>query len=146
MRMLKIVGIVIASLVAFVIVLVIAAALLIHPNAYRGRIERTVQHSTGRSLQLSGELHLSLFPSIALRLGPASLGNPPGFPATPAFVTLREASLHVKLLPLLHGQLQIGHIDVDGLDVQLLRNARAQGNWQGFGSSAAAASSPGTAS
>lgn len=137
MRTLKILGIGIATLVALVIVLVIAVALFVHPNAYRGRIERMVQQSTGRSLQLSGDLHLALLPSIALRLGPASLGNPPGFPATP-FVTLREASLHVKLLPLLHGQLQIGHIDIDGLDAQLLRNARGQGNWQGFGSSSSA--------
>ena len=75
MRTLRMVGIGIAGLVVLLVVLVIAAALLIHPNAYRDRIERTVQRSTGRSLQLSGELHLSLFPSIALRFGPASLGN-----------------------------------------------------------------------
>lgn len=140
MRTLRMVGIGIASLVGLLIVLMIAAALLIHPNAYRGRIERTVQQSTGRSLQLSGDLHLALFPSIALRFGPASLGNPPGFPTVP-FVTLRQASLHVRLLPLLHGQLQIGHVDIDGLDVRLLRNAQGQGNWQGFGSSATPATS-----
>jgi AsmA protein len=128
----------IASLVGLVIVLMVAAALFIHPNAYRARIERSVQQSTGRSLQLGGELHLALFPSIALRFGPASLGNPPGFPAT-AFLTLRQASLRVKLLPLLHGQLQIGHIDIEGLDAQLLRNAQGQGNWQGFGAGATAA-------
>ena len=143
MRTLKLVGLGIATLAALLIVLVIAVALLIHPNAYRGRIERTVQQSTGRSLQLSGDLHLALLPSIALRFGPASLGNPPGFPPTP-FVTLRQASLHVKLLPLLHGQLQIGHIDIDGLDARLLRNAQGRGNWEGFGSSSSAPT-PGSA-
>ncbi|HEY7929648.1 MAG TPA: AsmA family protein, partial [Steroidobacteraceae bacterium] len=140
MRLLKIVGIGIGTVVALVIVLVIAVALFVHPNAYRGRIERMVQQSTGRSLQLSGDLHLALLPSIALRLGPASLGNPPGFPVTP-FMTLRQASLHVKLLPLLHGQLQIGHIDIEGLNAQLLRNAQGQGNWEGLGSSSNAPAS-----
>ncbi|HWG77660.1 MAG TPA: AsmA family protein [Steroidobacteraceae bacterium] len=142
MRTLRMVGIGIAGLVVLLVVLVIAAALLIHPNAYRDRIERTVQRSTGRSLQLSGELHLSLFPSIALRFGPASLGNPPGFPSSGPFLTLRQASLHVKLWPLLHGQLQVGHVDIDGLNAQLLRNAQDRGNWEGFGSGATAAGSP----
>lgn len=54
MRALRIVGLGIASLVVLVIVLLIAAALFIDPNAYRGRIEHIVQQSTGRSLQLSG--------------------------------------------------------------------------------------------
>src|SRR5579871_1425569 len=141
MRMLKILGMALGGLVVLAIVLLLAAALLIHPNAYRGRIEQAVQHATGRTLQLDGDLHLRVLPAIALRLGPARLGNPPGFPSTP-FLTLREASLRVRLLPLLRGQLQVGHVQIDGLDVQLLRNARGQGNWEftGTGSGAPAAS------
>lgn len=147
MRMLKIVGFALGGLAALLVLLIVAAALLIHPNAYRGRIERAVQQSTGRSLQLSGDLHLRLFPSIALRFGPASLGNPPGFPNVP-FATLREASLHVALLPLLHGELQVGQVDVDGLDARLLTDAQGRGNWQmqpGASAAAPVTATPATA-
>jgi AsmA protein len=139
MRMLKIAGVVVGSLVVLFVVALIAAALLIDPNAYKGRIEREVQQSTGRALVLSGDLHLHVFPWIALRLGPASLGNPPGFPATP-FVTLQQASLRVRLLPLLHGELQIGHVEIDGLDARLLRDAQGRGNWESLSGSAGPAS------
>lgn len=140
MRTLKIAGIAVGSLIVLFILLLIAAALLINPNNYRSRIEAAVRQSTGRSLTLSGNLHLRVFPTIALRFGPASLGNPPGFPSTP-FLTLQEASLRVGLLPLLRGQLQIGHIEIDGLDAHLLRNAEGRGNWQTPGTASTAPSS-----
>jgi AsmA protein len=128
MRAIRIIGITVGSLIVLLILFLIAVSLLVNPNAYKGRIERAVKSSTGRDLMLSGDLKLSVFPAIALRTGPASLGNPPGFPSTP-FVTLRSASLRVALLPLLHGQLQIGRVEVDGLDARLLRNAKGEGNW-----------------
>lgn len=140
MRTLKIAGIAVGCLIVLLIVLLIAAALFINPNNYRSRIETAVRQSTGRPLVLSGNLHLRVFPTIALRFGPASLGNPPGFPSTP-FLTLQEASLRVGLLPLLHGQLRIGRIQIDGLDAHLLRDAQGRGNWQ-TPATPASASSP----
>lgn len=137
-RLLKIVGITLGVLVAVVVVFLVAVWLFVNPNAYKGRIEQTVQHSTGRTLALPGDLKLSVFPSISLELGPASLGNPPGFGAEP-FASLQHASLQVRLLPLLHKQLQIGHVEVDGLDLRLKTNAQGQGNWE---MSSAATSSP----
>lgn len=128
MRTIKIVGITVGSLVVLFVVFLLAVALLVNPNAYKQRIELAVKRATGRDLVLQGNLHLSVFPWIALRFGPASLGNPPGFPATP-FLTLRQASLRVRLLPLLHGQLEVGRVRVEGLDAQLLRNTQGVGNW-----------------
>ena len=66
---------------------------------------------------------------IALELGPASLGNPPGFDAAP-FAAVQRAALRVKLLPLLHKELKIGSLEIDGLDLRLVRNAAGKGNWQ----------------
>jgi len=36
----------------------------------------------------------------------------------------------VKLLPLLHKQLEIGRIEIDGLDLRLRQNAAGTGNWE----------------
>jgi len=148
MRVLKISGIVVGCLVAAFFVLLLAVWLFVNPNDYKARIEQDVKAETGRDLVLAGPLRLSVFPWFALRLGPASLGNPPGFGSGP-FASIQYASLSVKLLPLLRKQLEIGHVEVNGLDLHLLRNARGQGNWQ-FGTgtapaaeNAAGASQPG---
>lgn len=129
MRALRIVGIVIGCIVAVVIVALIALWLIVNPNDYKGRIEAAVRSSTGRDLSLSGNIHLAIFPSIALRLGPATLGNPPGFSSSQPFASLQRVSLDVHVLPLLHHQLDVGRIEIDGLDLRLLENAQGQGNW-----------------
>jgi AsmA protein len=132
MRALKLIGIVLGGLVVVVVVLLLAVRLFVDPNAYKDRIAQQVKRSTGRELTLSGPIKLSVFPWIALELGPASLGNPPGFSAEP-FAAVRHVAVRVKLLPLLHKELQIGKVEIDGLDVRLQKNAAGKGNWQDFG-------------
>jgi AsmA protein len=129
MRALRIVGIVIGCIVAVLIVAVIALWLIVNPNDYKGRIEAAVRTSTGRDLALTGNIHLAILPSIALELGPATLGNPPGFSSSRPFASLQRVSLRVRVLPLLHHQLEVGRIEIDGLDLQLFKNAQGQGNW-----------------
>ena len=131
----KIVGVTVGAIIALIILFLLAVWLFVNPNDYKGRIEQTVQQSTGRTLALSGDIKLSVFPSISLQLGPASLGNPPGFGSEP-FASLQRASLQVRLMPLLHKELQIGHVEVDGLELMLKTNAQGHGNWE-MGTSAA---------
>ncbi|HEY2590514.1 MAG TPA: AsmA family protein [Steroidobacteraceae bacterium] len=129
MRLLRIIGIAIACLIVLIIAALIALRLAINPNDYKGRIEAAVKSSTGRELSLSGNIRLSVFPRIAVELGPASLGNPPGFPSNQPFASVQRASLRVALLPLLSKQLQVGHIDIDGLDLHLLETPQGRTNW-----------------
>jgi AsmA protein len=145
MRALKISGIVVGCLVAVVIVLLLGVWLFVNPNDYKGRIEQEVKTATGRELVLTGPIKLAVFPWIALQLGPASLGNPPGFGSEP-FAAVQYVSLRVKLLPLLHKQLQIGHIEIDGLDLHLMRNAQGRGNWQSTTEANAGATPPSSSS
>ena len=129
MRALRIVGIVIGCIVVVLVAAAIVLSLVVNPNDYKSRIEAAVQSSTGRSLTLTGNIHLAIFPSLALQLGPASLGNPPGFASSQPFASLQRVSLRVHLLPLLHHQLDVGRVEIDGLDLRLLKNAQGQGNW-----------------
>jgi len=132
MRALRLVGIVLGGVVALIILLLLAVRLFVNPNDYKDRIAREVKTSAGRELTLSGDIKLSVFPWIALELGPASLGNPPGFSTQP-FAAVQHVAVRVKLLPLLHKELQIGRIEIDGLDLRLQKNASGEGNWQNFG-------------
>jgi len=142
MRVVRIIGIAVGCLIVLILAAVIALRLAINPNDYKGRIEAAVRSATGRELSLQGNIRLSVFPRIAVELGPASLGNPPGFPANEPFASVRRASLRVALLPLLSRQLQVGHIEVDGLDLHLLENAQGRTNWEMSSSTTAPPSQP----
>ena len=115
------------------IVALLCAALLcvwvfVDPSHYKGRIAAAVKESTGRDLQLTGDIKLSVIPWIALELGPATLGNPPGFGDEP-FLSFTRASVRVRLLPLLRQRLEVARVEVDGLDLRLRKNAQGRGNW-----------------
>ena len=145
MRALKLVGIILGCLVALVIILLLAVRLFVNPNDYKERIAQQVKSSTGRELTLSGPIKLSVFPWIALELGPASLGNPPGFSAQP-FAAVQHIAVRVKLLPLLRKELEIGRVEIDGLDLRLVKNAAGKGNWENFGGSESQPQQPASSS
>ena len=141
MRVFKLTGIVLGVLIALIALMLIGVRLFVNPNDFKGRIERVVKDQTGRELDLPGDIKLSVFPGIALELGPVSLSNPAGFPAEP-FMQVKHLGLHVRLLPLLRKELNIGRIDIDGLDLRLLKNAQGKGNWEDLGGKQTPAPAP----
>jgi AsmA protein len=95
---------------AVVIVLVIAAAIavpfFIPLDTYKAKIIALVKSETGRDLKIAGPIHFSLFPSVALEANDVSLSNPAGA-ASPNMVQLKTLDVELKLIPLLHGGLEI---------------------------------------
>ena len=144
-RVVRVAGISLGAVVGIIVAALLAVKLFVDPSQYKDRIAQAVKSSTGRELALPGALTLSVFPSISLQLGPASLGNLPGFGSEP-FASVKHVSLQVKLLPLLRKQLEIGRVQIDGLDLRLRKNSAGVGNWQtpGPASAAGPASAPGT--
>ena len=141
MRLLRTIAVCIGGLVALLVLIVVAVWLFVNPNDYKDRIVREVKIATGRDLALPGAIKLSVFPWVALELGPASLGNPGGF-SGPQFMSVQHVALRVKLLPLLHKNLQIGRIEVDQLDLHLFKNSQGKGNWEDFGKQSTPATGP----
>ncbi|MEZ5498459.1 MAG: AsmA family protein [Steroidobacteraceae bacterium] len=132
MRLLKVIAVALGVIVAALAVLVLAVWLLFDPNDYKARIVAEVQAATGRELRLDGDVRLAVLPMLAVDIGPASLGNPRGFSERP-FLTLKRASLHARLLPLLRGQVRVGRVVIDGLDLQLEQDRNGKGNWEDWG-------------
>jgi AsmA protein len=132
MRSVKILASVVGAILVLVVAGLLAVWLSVNPNDYKGRIANSVKESTGRDLVLKGDIKLSVFPWIALELGPASLGNPPGFADEP-FLAFNHAAVRVRLLPLLSKRLEMDRVDLDGLDLRLRKNAQGLGNWQDLG-------------
>ncbi|MEJ0037572.1 MAG: AsmA family protein [Gammaproteobacteria bacterium] len=147
MRALKIAGIVVGSVVGLVVFAAIAIVLLIDPNDYRDDIAKLVQQKTGRPLEIRGKLSLKLFPWIALEINDVRLGNPAGYGSDP-FLSVTSASVGVKLLPLLHKQVEVRRVSIEGLSVMLVSRGPEQNNWKDLSESkeqAPAESSGGTA-
>ena len=121
------IGLVVLAVVA-VAALSVYFAFVFDANDYRDRLAETVEQQTGRKLTLSGDIELSVFPWLGLKLGAAELGNAPGFSERP-FVSLSAAEARVKLAPLLGGDVAIDRVTVHGLQLSLERNEAGESNW-----------------
>jgi AsmA protein len=134
MRALRIVAYVAAGLIGLIVIGLVLVVVFVDPNDYRDDIEKLVEEKTGRELTLSGDLKLSVFPWIALESGPASLGDAQGFGPEP-FVSIRDARIGVRLLPLLSGKVEVGNVRLDGARIRLITDANGRNNWADLGAS-----------
>ncbi len=128
----KIIALLLAALVALVLAGVIILPLVINPNDYKTDIAAAVKQHTGRELRIPGTLRLSVFPWLGLQLGQASLGNATGFGKAafnPPFAQIKSAQIRVRLTALLRGRIEVGTVVLNGLRLDLQRNAHGVSNW-----------------
>lgn len=120
------------GILAAVIVLTLAAVatltLLVDPNQFRDEIEVAVREATDHPFEIRGDLEVSWFPWLAVRMGPARLGSPPGVSSVPL---AQWKSMHVgaRLIPLLRGELVVDRIRLQGLQMHFVRTADGRTNW-----------------
>ena len=132
-RALKILGILLVTLVAVAIFAAIVFMLVFDPNDYKDKIAEGVKEATGRGLAIEGDLHLSLFPWLAIEMGKTELGNAPGFDDTP-FASFESARLSVRVMPLLlRREIVVGTAALDSLRVNLQVRKDGTGNWEDLG-------------
>jgi len=119
---------IVGALIAFFIA---AAALLIatvDPNEYKSEIAQAVKKNTGRELVFEGDIGFNFFPWLGLKVGPVALGNAPGF-SPKEMVRINKAEANIKILPLLTGNVAIGVVVLDGLNLNLVVNKQGVSNW-----------------
>jgi len=127
-RLLKIIGALVAFLVVLVVIAAIVLPLVIDPNDYKEEIAAEVAKHTGRTLNIEGDLALSVFPWLGLDIGPAQLSNAAGFD-DPYMARMKTVQVRVKLLPLLKKQLEVDTVRVNGLELNLARDKDGRTNW-----------------
>ena len=150
MRIFRIVAIVAGALVALVVIGVVALLLFVDPNRYRGDIERVAKERSDRVLTIHGKLELKIFPWLALSVHDMQLSNPAGFDSQPytgrsdgagPFLTVQNASIGVKLLPLLGKRLEVSRIALDGVNLNLVSRGD-ENNWKDLGGPKGPAETP----
>lgn len=135
-KLLKITLGIVAAVVALIVAAVIVLALFFDANDYRDQIAAKVQQATGRTLQI-GSIHLSVFPTLGLKLSDTKLGNAKGFGDTP-FAQIGEADVGVRLLPLVFDRkFEVGTVYLSGLKLDLQKDASGKTNWDDLAKSSA---------
>ncbi|MBN2702188.1 MAG: AsmA family protein [Methylothermaceae bacterium] len=107
----------------------VAVVVLVDPNQYKDQIATAVEKNTGRNLQIPGDLSLSIFPWIGVKTGEVTLGNAAGFGPEP-FAEVQKAEIKVKLLPLLRKKVEIKHLVLEKLQLNLAKTADGRTNWE----------------
>ncbi len=130
-KMLRVLVTIIGAFILLGLVAIIGLVVFVNPNDLKPQINQAVNKYTGRQLQLGGDIEWSLYPWLGLQLNEAKLSNRPGFGEKP-FAEIQKLDIQVRLLPLLHKQLEIGKLHVNGLTLFLVKDAQGRTNWQGF--------------
>lgn len=118
MKVLRILGIGVGILVA----LVAAGIGLLHAmfdgEKVKAELTRVVLEQKQRKLDIAGQVELSVWPEVGLRLGRVSLSEPGG---REEFAALDSARVAVAVMPLLSKRVQVQRIEVMGLKATLVK-------------------------
>ncbi|CAG0931079.1 MAG: hypothetical protein EFKGCFLK_00311 [Rhodocyclaceae bacterium] len=118
MKSFRIVAFVLGGVVA---VLAAGAAFILatfDANKWKGEIAQLVQKERSRSLKIEGELSLSLFPSVGVQMGKATLSEHKN---EQVFASVDSARVSVRLLPLLSKQVVVDTVELGGAKARLVR-------------------------
>jgi AsmA protein len=118
MKVLRIIGIGVGILVALVAAGIGLLHALFDGEKVKAELTRVVLEQKQRKLDITGQVELSVWPEVGLRLGRVSLSEPGG---KEEFAALDSARVAVAVMPLLSKQLQVRRIEVTGLKATLVK-------------------------
>lgn len=116
-----------ALLVALMLSLILMVGVLLaarfDPNDLKPQLVRMVQEKNQRTLSIPGRVRLSLFPRLRAELGRVTLSERHG---DAQFAAIDSASIALQLLPLLHRQVIVDRIEIDGLHAHIRRETNGE--------------------
>ncbi len=121
-----IIGVVAA--IAFLVAVVAIFVAVFDPNAYKQDLTELVREQTGRELQFHGDVDLTIFPALGMKLGAMSFSNAEGFGALP-MIKVKEASISVDLASLVAFAPEIDKLVLRDLEINLSKNKAGVTNW-----------------
>jgi len=118
------------AVLLLVFVLLIAVVLVVFdPDDYQQLMTDAVFEQTGRTLVIDGGISIDTLPCCGVEVERGRLGNPENFPEGD-FIRVESIRLGLRLWPLLVDQeIIIGDIELDGLELTLIRREDGSANW-----------------
>jgi AsmA protein len=120
------------GVLALVLLALLACAALwwfFDPDDYRAQLESRASAAIGRAVHLTGRLHWQLGERIVITSDGGEIANAAGFGTQP-LARWSRIQLGIAARPLLHKRVLIDRIEVDGLQLQLQRDAQGKVNWE----------------
>ncbi|MGY6631573.1 MAG: AsmA family protein [Wenzhouxiangella sp.] len=130
--MLKKLLLIVGLLVLALVLLLLAAAWLVDPDDYREQIAGRASEQLGREVELNGPMSLKVFPWLAIEINEVRVGNPPGFVDAPDLARIGTATVSVRVLPLLRGQLETGALTLSAAEFNLVTDRQGRSNLDGL--------------
>lgn len=122
---LKLVGWIIFFVVGATAALAAYLMFFFNPNDYRTQIEERALSDAGVELKINGDIGWSFYPWLGLELKQLSVN----YPGQPQLAQLASAGAALNIPALLGGTVQLDSILVDGLVLNLVRDAQGKENW-----------------
>ena len=99
------IALIVGIFVLFIVVAAVIFAATFNINQYNGQIQSALETQLGRQVSL-GNMRLGIFPP-RFEVENVSVADDPGFNAPKPFVEAQRLDVSVKLLPLLHKEVEV---------------------------------------
>ena len=106
------------TLTVLILLAIIIIPLVVDPNDYRDELSTLVKDKTGRDLNLSGDLKISVFPWLGVKTQGLSLSQPNGIEGN--MLSVDTAQLRVKLVPLLSKKIEVDTVVLERPTINLV--------------------------
>lgn len=100
-------------------------------SALTGYLQESLTRATGRKVTIVGDVRITSWPWLGVKIGPMSIADPPEFGDEPMLV-VASSTVRIRPLPLLRRVVAPADITVKGLRLLLKRNADGKANWSGL--------------
>jgi len=118
MRIVKYTLFVLAALILLLVIAVAVVVALFNPNDYKPQIVQLVKERTGRTLTITGDIKLKVFPKIGAAMGKTTLSERN---STKVFAGVDAVQVYLALIPLLSKQVVVDQVRLDGLNTELIK-------------------------
>lgn len=109
---------------------VVYVTTFLDPEDFKPRLTAVVEEQTGLNLALDGPITWSFYPRIGVSVEQARAWLPEQAEESAAFAAINRAEVSVAFAPLLRGEIAVDGLTLDGMRLNLERNAEGEGNWE----------------
>lgn len=120
---------IVAGIIVLLIAVVVAVPMLIPNHVYKERVVALVKAQTGRDLTIGGDVGLSFFPNLAVKVEDVDLSNAP-WGKDKSMASMKELRAAIKIMPLFKGEVEIGSFVLVDPIIHLEVKADGTPNWQ----------------
>lgn len=136
MKALKYICYFIIGVILLILALFASLVLFFNPNNYKSQIESLVKEQANIELNIDGDINWTFYPWLGISIQNTSAASV-DTPDKP-FAKIKVLDLSVKLMPLFKGEIQMNDVNINGLTIDLEKDAKGKTNWDKVGETATA--------